>query len=114
MIRVIVSYPTTPGARFNLDYYMKTHMPLVSARCARYGMKGWAVDQGMAGAAPGSPAEFAMQAHLLFESAEAFQAAMAAEGASIMADIPNYTDIQPHIQINQILAEQAPAQGTGA
>lgn len=27
MIRVIVSYPRTAGARFDLDYYLNTRMP---------------------------------------------------------------------------------------
>lgn len=106
MIRVIVSYPTTAGARFDLDYYLNTHIPLV-ARLMGGAMQGWAVDQGLAGGAPGSAPEFTIQAHLLCDSVEAFQAAMASHGAEIMADVKNYTDIPPRIQINQVLGEQA-------
>ena len=57
--------------------------------------------------APGSEAEFLIQGHLTFESVEAFEAAMASDGAEIMADIPNYTDIQPRIQVNKVVAQQA-------
>jgi uncharacterized protein (TIGR02118 family) len=103
MIRVMVSYPNKPGARFDESYYLNQHCPMVSKKLVPHGMKGFAVDRGVGGMAPGTQAEFLYQAHILFDSVEALQAGMAAESASIMADIPNYTDIQPAIQINQIL-----------
>jgi len=103
MIRVIVSYPNNPGARFDEGYYLSSHMPMVQERLGRHGMTGWSVDKGLGGMVPGSPAEFVMQAHLLFETLEGLQAGMAAEAAAILADIPNYTDLQPSIQINQVL-----------
>jgi uncharacterized protein (TIGR02118 family) len=112
MIKVIVSYPNQAGARFNLDYYLTKHMPLVAEKIGG-ALKGWSAEQGVGGGAPGAPAEFMIQATLTMESVEAFQAAMATVGPVIMADIPNYTDIQPHIQVNQILG-QHPALAAGA
>ena len=38
----------------------------------------------------------------LFDSVEAFQKAFAPHADSIMGDIPNYTDIQPIIQLNEV------------
>jgi uncharacterized protein (TIGR02118 family) len=110
MIRVIVSYPNQAWARFDLDYYLNKHIPMVAAKVGR-SMTSWAVDQGVGGGAPGAPAEFMMQALLQFVSLEAFQSAMASFGADIMADIPNYTDIQPHIQVSKILADSSQAAG---
>ncbi len=104
MIKVIVSYPNQAGARFDLDYYLTKHMPLV-ARKLGGALKGWSAEQGIGSGAPGTPAEFMIQATLTMESVEAFQSAMASSGAEIMGDIKNYTDIQPHIQVNQILSE---------
>lgn len=49
-----------------------------------------------------------MQAQLIFESVEAFNAAMETEGVEIMAEIPKYTGVQPQIQVNKALAQQAP------
>jgi uncharacterized protein (TIGR02118 family) len=103
MIRVTVSYPTTPGARFDLDYYMQKHMPLVAGLLSKFGMTGYSVSKGLAGFAPGSPAEFMITAQLNIDTMEHLQAGMAAESATIMADIPNYTDIAPHIQIDEVL-----------
>ncbi len=114
MIRVTVSYPNQAGARFDMDYYMKRHMPLVAERLSGRGLAGWSVDQGIGGGAPGSQAEFLIQAALIFEDVEAFQAAMAVEGATLLADVPNYTDIQPRIDIYRIVAEQPASRSTGA
>jgi len=40
--------------------------------------------------------------HIYCESAEAFQAAFAPHAQGIMGDIPNYTDIEPTIQISEV------------
>jgi len=40
--------------------------------------------------------------HLYCDSVEAFQTAFAPHAQTIMADIPNYTDIQPTIQISEV------------
>ena len=112
MIKVIVSYPNQAGARFDLDYYLTKHIPLVAEKLAG-SLKGWSAEQGIGAGAPGAAPEFMIQATLTLESVEAFQAAMATSGPAIMADIPNYTDIQPHIQVNKILGE-APARAAGA
>jgi uncharacterized protein (TIGR02118 family) len=103
MIRVLVTYPNKPGARFDLEYYMNNHCPMVMSKLSSYGMKGWSVDQGIAGFAPGSPAEYLICCNLEFETLEGLQAGMAAEASGIVADIPNYTDVQPQIQINKVL-----------
>lgn len=99
----MVSYPNTPGARFDEEYYLKRHCPMVSKKLTPHGMTGVAVDRGVGGLTPGSPAEYMIQAQILFTSLEGLQAGLAAEGASIMADIANYTDIQPRIQVNQVV-----------
>ena len=103
MIRVMVSYPNKAGARFDESYYLSKHMPMVQDKLGRHGMTGWSVDKGLGGFLPGTPAEYLFQCHLLFENVEGLQAGMAAEAPAILADIPNYTDIQPSIQINQVL-----------
>ena len=107
MIRVMVSYPNAAGAKFDFEYYLSTHVPMVEAKLRGRGLTGWIVEQGLSGGAPGSQPEFLVQAHLTFESVEAFEAAMESEGPEILADIPKYTDLQPQIQVNKVLAQQA-------
>ena len=61
-----------------------------------------AVEQGIAGATPGSRPAFIAMGHLYFDSVQAFQTAFGPHAEAIMADIPNYTDIQPTIQISDV------------
>jgi len=53
-----------------------------------------------AGTPDGGPAPFQVMALLTFESTEAFQKAVAAHGNEIFADIPNFTQAQAQVQIN--------------
>jgi uncharacterized protein (TIGR02118 family) len=64
--------------------------------------KGIAAEQGLAGGAPGSAPTYIAIGHLLFDSVEAFETAFAPHASEILADVPNYTNAKPVIQINQI------------
>lgn len=101
MIKVSVLYPNRDGSKFDMEYYCKRHMPMVQQKLGA-ACKRLAVEQGISGAAPGSRPTYAAMGHLYLESVEAFQAAFTPHAAEIMADIPNYTDIQPIIQISQV------------
>lgn len=89
---VSVIYPNHDGAKFDVDYYLATHTPLVQAV--------WNPDRIVLvqgdGAATGGPAPFAMIGHFHFASAEAMGAAMAhPRMAELQADVANFTDITP-------------------
>ncbi|MEZ5628145.1 EthD family reductase [Denitromonas sp.] len=105
MIKVSVMYPNTPGARFDHDYYRDTHMPMVKARlgtACRY----YTVDKGLAGDAPGEAPTYVGMCHIFCDSVEAFQAAFGPHADAIMADIPNYTDLTPVLQISEVVVER--------
>ena len=101
MIKVSVLYPNGTGAKFDMTYYLASHMPMVGKKLGA-ALKGMAVEEGLGGIPPGTPAPFLAGGHLLFDSVDAFSAAFAAHGEPIMADIPNYTNTQPVIQVSQI------------
>jgi uncharacterized protein (TIGR02118 family) len=101
MIKVSVLYPHSAAAKFDMTYYLETHMPMVQQKLGAP-CKGIAVEQGVAGGAPGAPPTYIAMGHLFFESAAAFQAAFAPHAAAIMADIPNYTNAQPIIQLSEV------------
>jgi uncharacterized protein (TIGR02118 family) len=103
MFRVVVSYPNTPGSRFDMDYYLNKHTPLVLEKLKPHGLTDVNVDQGIGGGTPGSPAQYQVQAYLNFPTAEQLQAGMAAAGASLMADLKNFTDVRPDIQISKVI-----------
>src|ERR1700748_2389454 len=101
MIKVSVMYPAGTNTQFNMDYYCASHMPMVQKKLGG-ALKGMAVEQGMAGGTPGAPPTYSAMGHLLFDSVADFQAAFGPHATEIMADIPNYTNIQPVIQISEI------------
>src|SRR5205809_4957487 len=101
MIRVNVLYPRKDGAPFDWAYYTGTHMPMVGRKLGA-ALLSVTVEQGIAGGSPGAPPTFVALAHLTFESVPAFQAAFTPHAAEIMADIPNYTSIDPLIQISEV------------
>ena len=93
MIRLSVLYPRTDGATFDHDYYRDQHVPLA---CRTWGLDGAEVDKGVDG-----PYEAAV--HFRFDSLEAMNAALGAEGtAAVQADVANYTTITPAMQISEI------------
>ena len=101
MITVNVLYANQDGAKFDMNYYLTSHIPMVK-RLLGGALKGCVVEQGLGGAAPGSKAEFATLCHLRFDSVDAFQKAFGPHAAEITGDIPNYTNVQPVIQISDI------------
>ena len=103
MIKVSVLYGNAEGSKFDMAYYCGKHIPMVKAKLGQ-ACKGAQVDQGLAGAQPGSKPAFVAMGHLLFDSVEAFQKAFGPHADAIMGDIPNYTDIQPIIQISDVKA----------
>ena len=101
MIKVSVLYLAGDNTRFDMDYYCRSHMPMVQQKLG-VACKRIAAEQGIGGATPGAPPAYAAMGHLWFDSVAEFQAAFAPHAGEIMADIPNYTDIQPVIQISEV------------
>lgn len=102
MIKVTVMYQNTPDARFDHAYYRDQHMPMVKSRMGEH-CKYYTVDKGLAGGAPGSAATYIAMCHIFCDSVEAFQAGFGPHAGEIMADIPNYTDLAPMIQISEVV-----------
>ncbi len=102
MIKVSVMYPNTPGARFDHDYYRDRHMPMVAEKMGA-ACRSYTVDKGLAGGAPGAPATYVAMCHIFCDSVEAFQGAFGPHAKTIMADIPNYTDIAPVMQVSEVV-----------
>jgi uncharacterized protein (TIGR02118 family) len=104
MIRVSVHYPSKSGAKFDHAYYAKQHMTLVRQRLDGLGLVRAEVDKGLAGEAPGAPAPWVSIGYLYFHSLQDFQKAMKAHGPELIADIPNFTNITPELQISEVIS----------
>jgi uncharacterized protein (TIGR02118 family) len=101
MIKVTVLYPNGAGAKFDMNYYVSKHLPMVRERCGA-ACRGIAAESGIGGGAPGSPAPYIAVGYLSFDSVPAFQQAFTPHVAEIMGDIPNYTNTTPVLQISEV------------
>ena len=104
MVRISILYPNQKGSRFDMAYYIEKHMPQsIRLLSAHPGFKGVSVEKGLEGDDPGSEPAYVALCHFLFESVEAFMAAFLPHAPELQGDIPNYTDVTPVIQINEVL-----------
>ena len=101
MIKVSVFYPNDSGASFDIDYYVKKHVPMVRGLLGT-ACKGAAVEHGLSGPNAGSAPIYVAMGHLYFDSVAEFQKAWSPNASQIVGDIPNYTAIQPLIQISEV------------
>ena len=102
MVVVTVLYPKTENSRFDFDYYAAKHIPLVQALWGGKGLIDAEFLRGT-GTLDGSALGYSFIGKLTFSSLEAMQAALEAHGAEIMGDIPNFSNVQPVIQLNEPL-----------
>jgi uncharacterized protein (TIGR02118 family) len=102
MIKVSVIYPNGEGKTFDMDYYCNTHVPMVSGLLGN-ALKGATVEKGLSGGAPGSPAPYAGMGNMYFSSLEQFGKAFGPITDKIIGDMPNFTNIQPIIQVSEVM-----------
>ena len=99
MVKISVLYPNTPGSRFDVEYYLNTHMPM-SARLLGPAIKAITVEIGVPG--PQGPPPFAAICAFTCETVADFTQAFTPVAGELQGDIPKYTDIEPVIQISEI------------
>ncbi|KAF1959361.1 hypothetical protein CC80DRAFT_440824 [Byssothecium circinans] len=86
---VIVLYPSKEGAKFDLDYYTSTHMVLAEKTWKPHGLLSWKVMTFAEG-------PYSVGAEVAFESLAAFQKAMQAPDAKVVADdVKNFSSVEP-------------------
>ncbi|AVV32432.1 EthD family reductase [Cobetia sp. SIMBA_158] len=102
MIQVNVLYPNGPQASFDFGYYRETHLPLVAELLGDV-LKDTGVVRGVSGGAQNESAPYIAIGSLQFASVEDFQAAFAPHAERILADLPNFTNTEPVIQVSDML-----------
>lgn len=102
MIRVNALYAHGPDARFDFDYYVQSHFPMVMKRLAGFGALRFEVERGLA-MHDGTPAQFMAIGSIWFNDLDGLQQGLAAHGAEILGDVVNYTNLTPRIQIGAIV-----------
>ncbi|KAJ4319469.1 hypothetical protein N0V94_003893 [Neodidymelliopsis sp. IMI 364377] len=95
--QVIVLYPRKDGAKFDLDYYHATHMPLAKKNWSSLGLKSFSVTQ----LSPDN--QYSIASILEFDSQESIGKAMADPSTKeIMDDVPNFSSETPVIVAGNI------------
>ena len=105
MVKVSILYPSKPGCRFDVDYYLNTHMPLALGLLGS-AVKAVSVEIGMLGGTADQLPPFTAIAGFTCETVQAFTDAFLANADVLQSDIPNYTDIAPVIQVSEIRLQQ--------
>jgi uncharacterized protein (TIGR02118 family) len=98
---VTVLYPNMPGVTFDFDYYLKHHATLIDrlygASIAKLELRrGTTTPQGL-------PAPFVAIINIWIADQAAFDGAGAKHGPTLIADVPNFTNTMPTIQIDEIV-----------
>ena len=102
MIRVTALYRNSERARFDFDYYVKTHVQLGRERLRDFGIGRIEVERGVE-SLDGQRTGYVCIAHVEFPSVEDFKRGMERHGEELFADLPNYTNIEPEIQISELV-----------
>lgn len=95
-----VLYPVADGTTFDFAYYSSTHMALVGAHMGPH-IQSTLVTKGVASGDGGSAGHHAI-ASIVFADQSAMDAALAASGP-VMADIPNFTNVQPQVLVGETI-----------
>jgi len=95
MIKLSVSYPKGEGTTFDHKYYAAIHIPLCNSTFSPTKTE---VEKGIDGPNVAGVVFY-------FDSMDAMQSAMASpQMADVMADIVNYTNIAPVMQVSEIVS----------
>ena len=98
---ITVMYPNKPGVTFDFDYYLKQHATLIDRL---YGASIAKLELRRGSATPdGSPAPYIAIINIWIADQAAFDSAGAKHGATLIADVPNFTNTMPAIQIDEIV-----------
>jgi uncharacterized protein (TIGR02118 family) len=97
MIKVSVLYKGNIDDKFDVDYYQNSHLPMVKETVGA-AIKSVELNVGL-GDSP-----FKAIGNITFESMAEFKNEFLPHMPKFRADVPNYTNIEPMIQISEIRA----------
>ena len=101
-IKVSVLYPNGKGKSFDMDYYCNKHVPMVGSLLGD-AVIGASVEKGLGGGDPNQKATYIAMGNLYFTSVESFENSFGPNAEKIMGDLPNFTNIDPVIQISEVM-----------
>lgn len=104
MFNISSIYPKKAGYKFDFDYYLNKHMPRsIALLSTAKGFRGVSVERGVDADESKLASSYVAMCHYYFDSLEDFMAAFGPHAEELQGDIANYTNIEPTIQINEVL-----------
>ena len=101
-IKVSILYPFGNNKKFDMDYYLNKHVPMVTGLLGD-AIIGATIEKGLGGDVPDAPPTYVSMGNIYFETMDSFQNSFGPHAETIMSDIPNYTNIEPIIQVSEVL-----------
>ena len=102
LTKITILYPGGEGTKFDMNYYANNHMPMLKELFGDV-LKKIEIDKGISGRTPNDPVPYVAIGYLYFDSLEAYSNAFQPNAEKILSDIPNYTNIQPRVQISEVI-----------
>ena len=101
MIRISALYPNEADTFFDSSYYRERHEPFARGMLTPLGLTEIRTTIGIA-CIDGSPPPFWAISEMVFATRAHFDGAMAQCGERLFADIPNYTNVTPILQVSEL------------
>lgn len=101
MIRVTGFYRWAEGAHFDHAYFNSEHGRISKEALSSLGLLRLESDQFLSPTAP-TIGEIVATTHAYFPDLQTAQTALATAGGSLMADVPNYTNLKPEIRLSKV------------
>ncbi len=99
-ISLQVAYPVSDASKFDHDYYLESHVPLIAKHMGLH-IASQVVTKGVAGGG-GAATPFHAIATFVFQDQAGLDAALAAAGP-VLDDVPKFTDVQPQMMIGEVI-----------
>ena len=107
MLKYYVLYPYKEGTHFDMDYYKNKHIAWAREALLPHGLVDTSIERGVDGGGHDQPNTYHCMAALIFNSREEMRAAFKNADPDVMKklgdDVPNYTDVQPIMQIVEVV-----------
>ncbi|HUN75306.1 MAG TPA: EthD family reductase [Steroidobacteraceae bacterium] len=101
---ITVLYPNKEGVRFDFDYYKKKHATLIM-RLYGKGISKYELRKGLSGPDGGKPT-YVATVNFWIGDQKLFDEAQGRHTQELIADVPNFTNVQPTIQFDEVADQQ--------
>ena len=102
LIKVSIYYANAAENTFDHGYYAQNHMPMLADLFGEKMIR-YEIDRGMSGRTSEEVPSFLAVGHLYFLQLSDYQEAFGQHAEQILSDIPNYTNVQPTVQVSQVV-----------